>query len=516
MGGGAPRQQTRAPSQFLRSGRRRLRLCFAAVPAPDPAFANSKFAWRLIARASPPKRTAVERVADFREIYDSYDEATVRAQASRCIQCPNALCAQACPLANRIPEWMMLAAQGQFIEAAAVSRSTSNLPEICSRVCPQERLCEGACILNCRTEPVAIGAVERFINEYAFRHHAVHLERGPANGARVAVVGSGPGGLACADELARLGYAVTVFESQILPGGLLVNGIPSFKLEKAVVARRIDLLAKSGVSFRLGVHVGRDVSLTRLRQEFDAVFLGIGAQQPKALDVPGAGLAGVLPGLPFLVQKNVGPEFVDLPPVDVAGRRVVVLGGGDTAMDCLRTALRARAKSAVCVYRRDLANMPGSRKEYYNALEEGAQFEFLTNPLELIGDGAGALAAVRCARMELGEPDASGRRKPRPVRGSEFDLPADLVLVAYGFDPVAFPPGSDFAELATTDWGSLVVDRNQMTSVPGVFAGGDSVRGPSLVVHAVRDARKAAQGIDAYVSRRRPERAAEGLSRPGH
>ena len=471
-----------------------------AVPHPDPIHANSKFAWRLITRASPPKRAAADRVTDFREIYDSYDEATVRAQASRCIQCPNALCAQACPLANRIPEWMALAAQGQFLEASAVSRTTSNMPEICSRVCPQERLCEGACILNCRTEPVAIGAVERFINEYAFRHHAVELERAPANGFRVAVVGSGPGGLACADEVARLGYAATVFESQLLPGGLLVNGIPAFKLEKAIVARRVDLLAKSGVAFQLGTRVGRDVSLTELRRDYDAVFLGVGAQQPKPLDVPGADLAGVLPGLPFLVQKNVGPEFVELPPIEVAGRRVVVLGGGDTAMDCLRTALRAGARSAVCLYRRDLANMPGSRKEYYNAMEEGAQFQFLTNPLALIGNEDGAVAAVRCVRMELGEPDASGRRKPRQVAGSEFDVPADLVLVAYGFDPVPFPPGSDLAELATTDWGSLVVDCDQMTSLPGVFAGGDSVRGPSLVVHAVRDARKAAQGIHRYIT----------------
>ncbi len=469
------------------------------MPPPPASAPNPKYAWQAIARTAPPKRPAAERVCDFREIYDNFDEATVRAQASRCIQCPDPLCVQGCPLANRIPEWLTLAAQGLFLEASALSRSTSNMPEICSRVCPQERLCEGSCILNSKSDPVAIGAVERFINEFAFRARAVEMVRAPANGFRVAVIGSGPGGLACADELAQRGYAVTVFESLLLPGGLLVNGIPAFKLEKSIVARRVDLLAKNGVTFRLGVHVGRDVSLTELRRDHHAIFLGVGAQQSKPLDVPGAGLTGVLPALPFLVQKNVGPEFVDFPFIDVTGKRVAILGGGDTAMDCLRTALRSGAASAVCLYRRDLANMPGSRKEYANALEEGAQFQFLTNPLALEGDAAGAVATVRCVRMELGAADASGRRKPRPVPGSEFTVPADLVLVAYGFDPVPFPAGSDLAAIATNSWGGVVVDANQMTSVPGVFSGGDSVRGPSLVVHAVRDARKAALGIDRFL-----------------
>ena len=477
------------------------------TPVPSVTPPNAKYAWRTIQRAAPPKRGATERVQDFREIYSEYDEATVRAQASRCIQCPNPLCREGCPLSNRIPEWLALAAQGLFVEAAAISRATSNMPEICSRVCPQERLCEGACILNCKTEPVAIGAVERFINEYAFHHDEVEMHRAPSNGRRVAVVGSGPGGLSCADELAQLGYAVTVFESLMLPGGLLVNGIPAFKLEKHIVERRVDLLAKNGVEFKLGVNVGRDVGLEDLRRDFDAVFLGVGAQQAKALDVPGAELKGVLPSLPFLIQKNVDSAVVDLPPIEVAGKRVAVLGGGDTAMDCLRTALRGGATAAICLYRRDLANMPGSRKEYYNALEEGAKFEFLTNPLELMSDGHGAVAAVKCVRMALGEPDASGRRKPRPVPGSEFVVPADLVLVAYGFDPVPFPAKSELAKIATTDWGSLLVDANQMTSVPGVFAGGDSVRGPSLVVHAVRDARKAAVGIDRYLDEKFAARA---------
>jgi len=464
--------------------------------APTP---NPKHAWLNVDRTSPPKRPAADRVADYLEIYGNYDEATAREQASRCIQCPEPQCVQGCPLSNRIPEWLALTAEGHFLEAAALSCSTSNMPDLCPRVCPQERLCEGACILNSKSEPVSIGAIERFINEYAFRHNGVEIAQARPNGLKVAVIGSGPGGLACADELAKLGYAVTVFESQMLPGGLLVNGIPAFKLEKNLVTRRIDFLRHRGVEFRLGVKVGWDCSLGDLLRDYDAVFLGVGAQQAKPLDIPGAGLDGVFQSLPFLIQKNV--DFpLDIAPIAVTGRRVAVLGGGDTAMDCLRTALRAGASEAVCLYRRDLANMPGSRKEYANALEEGAQFQFLTNPTALIGDAHGRVAQVRCVRMELGAPDASGRRKPVAVAGSEFVVPADVVLIAYGFDPVPFPPGSDLAKVSTNEWGGIVVDKNQMTSLPGVFAGGDSVRGPSLVVHAVRDARRAAQGIHRHLS----------------
>jgi glutamate synthase (NADPH/NADH) small chain len=325
------------------------------------------------------------------------------------------------------------------------------------------------------------------------------------NGFRAAVLGSGPGGLACADELAKLGYAVTVYEAQVLPGGLLVNGIPAFKLEKTVVGRRIELLKKRGVVFRLGVKVGRDISLRELLADNDAAFLGFGALQAKALDIPGAELQGIYQGLPFLVQKNV-PGTIDIPDIDVQDKRVVVLGGGDSAMDCLRSAIRCGAAEVICLYRRDFANMPGSRKEYHSAIEEGAKFSFLTNPTAVLGNAQDQVTHVRAIRMQLGEPDASGRRKPDPVPNSAFEQPADVVLIAYGFDPVPFPTNSDLHQVKVNAWGGVVVDDNQMTSVPGVFAGGDLVRGPSLVVHAVRDGRKAAKAMHAYLKGRQPKR----------
>ena len=458
-----------------------------------------KHNWRYIARETPPKRAAAARICDFDEIYDLFDEATARAQASRCINCSDPACVtNGCPLANRIPEWLALTAEGRFLEAAELSRSTSNMPEICSRVCPQDRLCESACILNARSEPVSIGAVEKFINEYAFAHEVLDAGVPASNGFKVAVVGSGPGGMACADELAKLGYAVTIFEAQTRPGGLLVNGIPSFKLEKRIVDRRFELLRRRGVAVRCNVTVGRDISLSSLREEFDAVYLAIGAQKPKELDIPGASLRGVFHALPFLIQKNV--ETSNESAIDVRGKRVAVLGGGDTAMDCLRTAIRCGAHQAICIYRRDLENMPGSRREYLNAVEEGAEFMFLTNAISLSGNAAGDTCEARCVRMELGEPDAKGRRKPRPIPGSEFNLPIDVVLIAYGFDPVPIFAAGNSDQIEVNKWSGVIVDENQMTSVPGVFAGGDLVRGPDLVVRAVRDSRKAAAGIHKYLS----------------
>ncbi|MCP5517211.1 MAG: NAD(P)-dependent oxidoreductase [Verrucomicrobiales bacterium] len=469
---------------------------------PKAGTGKPKHAWIEVYRSMPNKRPAGERIQDYQEIYGNYDEATAREQARRCLNCPEALCMEGCPLHNRIPEWMLLTAEGQFLEASALARSTSSMPEICARVCPQDRLCEGACILTGKAEPVAIGAIEKFLLEYAFARDAVEANPAPQNGFKVAVVGSGPGGIACADELARRGYAVTVFESLPTLGGLLMNGIPAFKLEKHVVDRRINVLRRRGVEFKVNVNVGVDLTLPQLQEEFDGVFLGFGAQKPKDLDVPGAHLEGVLPALPYLIQKNTNTP-VDLPEVDVKGKRVIVLGAGDTAMDCLRTSIRCGATEARCLYRRDEDNMPGSRREYQNTTDEGAKFTFLVAPTEVVDDGQGNVKAIRCVRMELGAPDASGRRRPQEVKDSEHDYPADLILVAFGFDAVPFPEGSGFNELKVNRWGTLEVDENQMTNIPGVFSGGDQVRGPNLVVWAVRDGRKAAAGIHRYLSSRR-------------
>ena len=462
----------------------------------------SKYAWRELAHKGLPKRSASERVADFLEIYGLYDEATAREQASRCIQCPNPSCVTGCPLCNPIPEWMLLTAEGRFLEAAAVLGSATNMAEICARVCATDRLCEGSCILNGVSEPVSIGAIEQFLAEYAFAHGQVDASTAPPNGRRVAVVGSGPGGLACADELARRGYAVTVFDSALVPGGLLVNGTPAFKVERSIVQRRIEILQKRGVIFRLGARFDENLSFGQLRNDFDALFLGFDSRQARPLDIPGADLQGVIQALPFILQKTT-PVPLELPPIEVSGKRVLVVGAGDTAMDCLRTAIRCGAREAVCVYRRDEADMPCGRHEYENAVEEGARFLFQAAPVAVLGNDQRQVTGLRLVRTELGLMDSTG---PRPflIRpGSEFELAADLIVLALGFDPLPCPHSGDFSDLAVNDWGGIVVDSNQMTSLPGVFAGGDIVRGPSLVLHAVRDARRAATQIHAYLSERR-------------
>jgi glutamate synthase (NADPH/NADH) small chain len=463
---------------------------------------GAKYAWRELAHKGLPKRSASERVADFLEIYGLYDEATAREQASRCIQCPNPSCVTGCPLCNPIPEWMLLTAEGRFLEASAVLGSATNMAEICARVCSTDRLCEGSCILNGVSEPVSIGAIEQFLAEYAFAHGHVDASTAPPNGLRVAVVGSGPGGLACADELARRGYAVTIFDSALVPGGLLVNGTPAFKVERSIVQRRIEILKKRGVIFRLGAKLDGNLTFGHLRTDFDAVFLGFDSRKAKPLEIPGADLRGVIQALTFILQKITSVPL-DLPPIEVSGKRVLVLGAGDTAMDCLRTAIRYGAREAVCVYRRDEADMPCGLHEYENAREEGARFVFQAAPVAVLGNDQRQVTGLRLVRTELGLMESIG---PRPflVRpGSEFDMGADLVVLALGFDPQPCPHSGDFADLAVNDWGGITVDGNQMTSIPGVFAGGDIVRGPSMVLHAVRDARRAATQIHNYLAARR-------------
>jgi glutamate synthase (NADPH) small chain len=463
---------------------------------------NSKYAWRELAHKGLPKRSASERVADFLEIYGLYDEATAREQASRCIQCPNPSCVSGCPLCNPIPQWMLLTAEGRFLEASAVLGSATNMAEVCARVCSTDRLCEGSCILNGVSEPVSIGAIEQFLAEYAFAHGHADASTVPPNGLRVAVVGSGPGGLACADELARRGYGVTVFDSALVPGGLLVNGTPAFKVERSIVQRRIEILQKRGVVFRLGVKLDETLTFGQLRSGFDAVFLGFDSRKARPLEIPGADLQGVVQALPFILQK-ITPVPLELPPIEVSGKRVVVLGAGDTAMDCLRTAIRCGARETVCVYRRDEADMSCGRHEYENAVEEGARFVFQAAPVAVLGNDQRQVTGLRLVRTELGLMDSTGPRPFLTRPGSEFELPADLIVLALGFDSLPCPHSGDFSDLAVNDWGGIVVDGNQMTSIAGVFAGGDIVRGPSMVLHAVRDARRAAAQIHTYLAARR-------------
>ena len=463
---------------------------------------NSKYAWRELAHQGPPKRSAPERASDFLEIYGLFDEATAREQASRCIQCPNPTCVSGCPLCNPIPQWMQLTAEGRFLEAAAVLGSATNMAEICARLCPTDHLCEGACLLDSISDPVPIQAIEQFLVEYAFAHGHVDASTAPPNGRKVAVVGSGPGGLACADELAKKGYAVTLFDSALVPGGLLVNGTPAFKLNESIVQRRIAILEKRGVTFRLGVKLWDELTLSQLRKDFDAVFLGWDSRRARPLEIPGAEHKGVVQALPFLLQKKT-PIALELPRIEVTGKRVVVIGGGDTAMDCLRLAIRYGAKEAVGVYRRDQADMPCGRREYDNAIEEGARFVLCATPVAVIGNDQGEVKGLRLVKTELG-PTEDGGARPFLVRpGTEFELEADWIIPALGFDPLPCPRTDDFAGLTTNDWGGLVVNANQMTSLDGVFAGGDLVRGPSLVLHAVRDARQAASEIHSFLSAKR-------------
>ncbi len=459
---------------------------------------NPKFAWSQFGRQELPKRSAPQRAADFLEIYGLYDEATAREQASRCIQCPNPSCVSGCPLCNPIPQWMLLTAEGKFLEAAALLGSATNMAEVCARVCPSDHLCEGACVLEFTSEPVAIQALEQFLIEYAFAHGQMDTSTAPANGLKVAVVGSGPGGLACADELAKKGYAVSILDSDAVPGGLLVNGTPAFKLDKSIIQRRIDILKKRGVIFRLGIRLWEDIRLANLTEEFDAVFLGWDSRKARILDIPGAELKGVVPALPFLLQKNT-PVPLDLPTIEVNGKRVLVIGAGDTAMDCLRAALRYGASEAVCLYRRDETEMPCAKGEYRNAREEGARFIFRAAPVELLGDPQGQVNALRVVRTEVVDTRFGERRPFQIQRGTEFELQADLIIPALGFEPLGCPRTQDFSDLKVNEWGGIVVDSHQMTNLPGVFAGGDLVRGPSQVLHSVRDARQAAVQIDKYL-----------------
>ncbi|PYD76563.1 NAD(P)-dependent oxidoreductase [Novacetimonas pomaceti] len=455
-----------------------------------------------VAQEQPEKRPAEARRRDFNEIYDELPLTQAQTQSSRCSQCGVPFCSVHCPLGNNIPDWLMMTAAGRLEEAYEVSSATNNFPEICGRICPQDRLCEGNCVIEPGFESVTIGAVERFITDTAFEQGWVRPVRPVAERTQtVGIIGAGPGGLAAAVQLRELGFQVHVYDRYDRIGGLMMYGIPGFKLEKDIVLRRHRLLEDSGVTFHLGKGVadvdGDDtIAFSTLHNRHDAVLIATGVYKSRDIGGPGAGLGGIVRALDYLTASNrvsLGDSVAEYESgaLNAAGKSVVVIGGGDTAMDCVRTAIRQGARSVKCLYRRDRANMPGSVREVKNAEEEGVEFVWLAGPEAFLGDGH--VTGVRAVRMKLGLPDASGRQSVEPVEGSAFTLEADLVVKALGFDPEPLPTLWGQPDLEVSRWGTLMVDRQTfMTSLPGVFAAGDIVRGASLVVWAIRDGRDAA------------------------
>ncbi|MBT5432983.1 MAG: NAD(P)-dependent oxidoreductase [Alphaproteobacteria bacterium] len=448
----------------------------------------------------PDKRAADLRSADFEEIFNEFVPERAGEQAARCSQCGIPFCQVHCPLHNNIPDWLKLTAEGRLEEAYELAAATNTFPEICGRICPQDRLCEGNCVIEKGFESVTIGAVERYITETAFKNGWVS---GPQpreeRSQSIGIIGGGPAGLAAADVMRRYGYQVEVYDRHDRIGGLLIYGIPSFKLEKDIVERRADLLAASGVVFHTSTEIGRDISFGDLQARHDAVLIATGVYGARDIKVPGVGLDGVVDALDYLIASNRNglgdavPDF-DSGMLDAAGKHVVVIGGGDTAMDCVRTAARQGAKAVTCLYRRDRNNMPGSQREVSYAMEEGVRFEFLSAPEAFLGDGT--VEAVRAVKMRLGEPDETGRLKSQIVTGSDHNIEADLVLKALGFDPEPVAEVFELPALDVTRWGTV---KTRMltgeTSLPGVYAAGDIVRGASLVVWAIRDGRDAAEAM---------------------
>ena len=452
-------------------------------------------------RETPEKRAAEQRREDFGEIYQEYAAAKAAEQAGRCSQCGIPFCQTHCPLHNNIPDWLKLTAEGRLEEAYEVSQATNTFPEICGRICPQDRLCEGSCVIEQSGHgTVTIGAIEKYITDAAFDQGWVKPIRPAAERPEsVAVIGAGPAGLAAADALRRKGFQVHVYDRHDRAGGLLTYGIPGFKLEKDVVMKRIDQLRDGGVSLRLDCEIGRDLQFEALQAQHDAILIATGVYRARDIGGPGAGLDGIVPALDYLIASNrksfgdAVPDF-DSGVLNAEGKDVVVIGGGDTAMDCVRTAVRQGAKSVKCLYRRDRANMPGSQREVANAEEEGVEFVWLSAPKAFVGDDR--VSGVKAVRMRLGPPDVTGRQAPEEIPGSDETHPCDLAIKALGFEPEEIVRLWGVEGLEVTRWGTIKADfRTKATSLAGVYAAGDIVRGASLVVWAIRDGREAADAI---------------------
>ena len=456
-------------------------------------------------QAYPHKREAELRAEDFAEIADRYAPVAAADQASRCSQCGVPYCSVHCPLHNHIPDWLRLTAEGRLREAYELSNLTSTMPEICGRICPQDRLCEGNCVIEFSGhDAVTIGAVEKYITDTAWEQGWVEpVEVGPSRGQSVGIIGGGPGGLTTAEYLRVAGYDVHVYDRYDRMGGLLTYGIPGFKLEKDVVMRRIKRLEDAGIHFHANFEVGRDATLDDLRAKHDAVLIATGVYKARGISTPGVGLDGIVPALDFLTASNRKGFGDDVPAFDSGalnahGKDVVVIGGGDTAMDCVRTAIRQGARSVKCLYRRDRENMPGSQREVANAEEEGVEFVWLSGPKGFDGDGK--VERVHFAKMRLAAPDASGRRTPESDPEGDFTVNADMVITALGFEAEDLPVLLNASDLNVTRWGTIRVDhKTQMTNLDGVFAIGDIVRGASLVVWAIRDGRDVTEHLHNYL-----------------
>ena len=458
-----------------------------------------------IGQQTPPKREVENRKKDFNEIYKEFINKKASEQSSRCSQCGVPFCQVHCPLSNNIPDWLKLTAEGRLKEAYELSQSTNNMPEVCGRICPQDRLCEGNCVIEQSGHgTVTIGSIEKYITDTAWENGWVKpIELKNERNQSIGIIGAGPAGLAAAEELRKQGYKITIYDRYDRAGGLLIYGIPNFKLEKFVVERRTKLLEDSGIEFIQNFEVGKDASLDQLRKKHDAILIATGVYKAREIDLPGNDLNNIFPAMDFLTasnKKGLGDkvELFDNGTLNAEGKDVVVIGGGDTAMDCVRTSIRQKAKSVKCLYRRDKENMPGSAREVANAEEEDVEFVWLSSPKEF--KGTNKIEKLIVDKIKLGEPDETGRRKPEIQSNSDFEVKADMVIKALGFDPEDLPTLFDCNDLQVSKWGTVKIDFDTMeTNLKGVFAAGDIVRGASLVVWAIKDGRDVAKSIKNYL-----------------